>query len=951
MAKAKVLLIGWDAADWKTIRPLLNAGRMPNLARLMGGGVHGNLATIYPVLSPMLWTSIATGKRANKHGIHGFSEPSPGGSGVRPISILSRKTKALWNILNQTGHRSIVVGWWPSHPAEPLNGVMVSNHFSQPLGEKDGAPSPPLAGTIYPPALAKSLAELRFEPMELTGEFIRPFVPDYDKIDQKKDKRLHSLGRIIAETMSVHAVATELLETQAWDFAGIYYCGLDHFQHGFMRYHPPRLPSVSERDFELYQHVIANAYRYHDAMLGALLRYADEQTTVVLLSDHGFHPDHLRPGYIPAEPTGPAVEHRHFGIICMKGPALRVNETLYGASLLDVCPTVLSVFGLPAGKDMDGKILVNAFSQAPALEPIESWDSMAGEAGLHPAGTQLDTVASAEAFKQLVALGYVAPPAADMQETIDECVRELKYNLARSYRDGNRCAEAAALLEELWSRWPQEHRFGILLAECLAVLRQVARRGEVLDELGGRIERFQKESAAELAKREQEAKAAKDEENSGNRRAQFEERRLRELALGRPLLLDWLRVSQALMENRKEEARSLLKKLTASAVPSPALSQHIAGAVAQLGDMEGARELLEVALKMDPENALVHGQLALVHFEAGRHDDAIAAATESLSLIYFQPGLHALLGQALLEKQRYADAEQELRVALAQNPRTLSAHEALARLYRDHLNRPAEAFAHEGRAASLKNEIGLRKKKDGEARQQVETEVRPERENRSEVSEQFDEPQLSSLTSPSTNDIPPPFGEKIRREEIITVVSGLPRSGTSMTMQILAAAGRQPLTDSNRPPDEDNPLGYFEFQKTPNLAKDASWLPEARGKVIKIVAQLLPSLPAHEYYEIIFMERELSEIVASQAAMLARQGRRGASITPEKLLETYRAQVQFILAQMKRRNKLRVLSVRYADLLAEPRAGIRRIAEFLGAPFNSEAAARAVRPELRRQKA
>src|SRR6185369_15453183 len=168
MAKPRVLLIGWDAADWKVIKPLLAAGQMPNLARLMGQGIHGNLATIYPVLSPMLWTSIATGKRAYKHGIHGFSEPLPDGSGVRPSSLLSRKTKALWNILNQAGHRSLVVGWWPSHPAEPINGVMVSNFFQQPGGTPETMP-PLVPGAVHPASLAASLAELRVNPMELTG--------------------------------------------------------------------------------------------------------------------------------------------------------------------------------------------------------------------------------------------------------------------------------------------------------------------------------------------------------------------------------------------------------------------------------------------------------------------------------------------------------------------------------------------------------------------------------------------------------------------------------------------------------------------------------------------------------------------------------------------------------------------------------------------------------------
>ncbi len=103
----RVLLLGWDAADWQVIRPLLAAGRMPNLAGLMARGVSGNIATLYPVLSPTLWTSIATGKRPPKHGVLGFSEPTHDGLAVRPCSVLSRTTKAVWNILAQSGKRSI----------------------------------------------------------------------------------------------------------------------------------------------------------------------------------------------------------------------------------------------------------------------------------------------------------------------------------------------------------------------------------------------------------------------------------------------------------------------------------------------------------------------------------------------------------------------------------------------------------------------------------------------------------------------------------------------------------------------------------------------------------------------------------------------------------------------------------------------------------------------------
>ena len=97
----RLLLVGWDAVDWKVIDPLLARGQMPNLAGLIAAGVRGNNATIYPPLSPMVWTSIATGKRPTKHGIHGFTEPTEDGMAVRPASNLGRKTKAFWNILNQ----------------------------------------------------------------------------------------------------------------------------------------------------------------------------------------------------------------------------------------------------------------------------------------------------------------------------------------------------------------------------------------------------------------------------------------------------------------------------------------------------------------------------------------------------------------------------------------------------------------------------------------------------------------------------------------------------------------------------------------------------------------------------------------------------------------------------------------------------------------------------------
>ncbi|MEY2427827.1 MAG: hypothetical protein QOJ40_712, partial [Verrucomicrobiota bacterium] len=139
--------------------------------------------------------------------------------------------------------------------------------------------------------------------------------------------------------------------------------------------------------------------------------------------------------------------------------------------------------------------------------------------------------------------------------------------------------------------------------------------------------------------------------------------------------------------------------------------------------------------------------------------------------------------------------------------------------------------------------------------------------------------------------------------------------------------------------------------KALDLAKDASWLLEARGKVVKIVAQLLPFLPPDHHYNVVFMERNLTEVIASQNAMLARQGRRGADLDARQLLETYAAQLQRVRTLLVRRAEVRTLPINYSELLADPPTAVDRLALFLGAPFNRGAAAQAVRPGLRRQKA
>ena len=152
---------------------------------------------------------------------------------------------------------------------------------------------------------------------------------------------------------------------------------------------------------------------------------------MILVSDHGFHSDHLRPKRIPNEPAGPAVQHRPFGIFCMKGPHIKKDERIYGATLLDVTPTVLTLFGLPIGEDMDGRVLVQAFEETPTIERIPSWENEAGECGMHSGDMRMDPAAAQAVLEQFVALGYIQPQTENQEKAVASAVRECKYNLSR----------------------------------------------------------------------------------------------------------------------------------------------------------------------------------------------------------------------------------------------------------------------------------------------------------------------------------------------------------------------------------------------------------------------------------------------------------------------------------------------------------------------------------------
>lgn len=480
----KLLLVGWDAADWQMMHPLIDAGRMPHLKRLVERGVIGNLLTLQPVLSPILWTSIATGKRGYLHGVHGFVEPTPDGTALRPTSSGTRTCKALWNILAQSGKRCHALGWYASQPAEDINGVCVSLLF--PVAPASATPEdwPLVPQSVCPPHLAEDLAELRFHPSEVTGPMLSQFIPMAAQLDQRDPevRRLfNAMAKRLAECISLHALTTEVMAAHDWDFCTAYYDTIDRIGHDFMVFHPPRLETVRPDLYEPFKGVMNAIYEFHDQMLGRLVELAGPETHVMIVSDHGFQNGAGR----PTQPVEPAQWHRNFGTFLLAGPGIRQDATLHGATLLDIAPTVLTLFGLPVGRDMEGKVLVNAFEQAPPIARIDSWENVPDPVydARQRDAVDDDPEAAAASMQQLVELGYIDAPGEDVQRDIVRARAEQKFNLACTCIDGRHPTRALELAMELVQQFPDEVAYLIFAGQAAISACDGAVLGRVADAL------------------------------------------------------------------------------------------------------------------------------------------------------------------------------------------------------------------------------------------------------------------------------------------------------------------------------------------------------------------------------------------------------------------------------------------------------------------------------------
>ncbi|MGH7983807.1 MAG: alkaline phosphatase family protein [Candidatus Udaeobacter sp.] len=894
----KVLLIGWDAADWEHITPLLEEGLMPTLDAFINRGVMGNLATLQPILSPMLWNSVATGKSADKHGIHGFIEPDPINGGARPYTSTSRKCKALWNILTQRDLQSNIIGWWASHPAEPIKGTVVTNAFGGVKFDPEKGWSIP-KGTVHPPENGPKLARFKVFPNELTEAHILPFIPDAAKIDQKKDKRLSSFAKILSDNASIHAVATALMESEPWDFTAVYYDGIDHFSHAFMAYHPPKLEWVREEDFAIYKDIVKGAYRFHDMMLERLLELAGPETTVILCSDHGFESGSQRPHGTPREPAGPAVWHRQYGIFVMAGPGIKRDERIYGASLIDIAPTILTLFDIPIGEDMDGRPLLEAFETPPSVKTIPSWENVPGECGMHVAGQQIDREQANELMQQFAALGYIEDPAADKEKMADSAEIEAKYNIARTYLWKNRTDQAHPLLEEIVRRRPWEDRFLTQLAVCYYQGGYLAQAERVLSAIADGAE----PGAAGMS----------------------------------------------LLSARIKLARGDLGGALQALLAAEAMDPHQPGVHIQIGDTyvrllqwQNAKIAYKKAIALDEDNALAFQGLSTVYRRLGANQQTVDCALRAVSLLHRLPLAHFNLGVALARSGENERATVAFETALRFRPGMTNAHRYLATIHKSEGGNREKAEFHRSEALRL-----------------TRSRARPSAGADSKREKVFDLPQIPKreerLAILLKERPDPKPADQTSSGKTFVLVSGLPRSGTSLMMQLLEAGGMPPMTDGKRAADADNPRGYYEWEAIKQIGKNKELLDDqtVEGHAIKCVSMLLPSLPTKHQYKVIFMLRPIAEVVASQQAMTTRLGSKGANLEPSQLERGLRAHREEIRKWGKAAQHIEWMEIDYPELVRNPVPVIEKLVEFLRTDRlpRANAMVSVVDPALHRRKA
>lgn len=393
----RVAIFAIDGADWELITELSNDGRIPNIRALAQGGTTASLQTIQPTVSSLVWTTAATGVPPDRHGVIDFMDRAR----KVPVDASSRRAPALWEIAEAFGRRAVTVNWWTAWPARRESAVT----FDSPVSLHTNA--------VHPAGLASRVAQLDVPQQTIQGPQVRRFLnitaEEYDAALARGGPTdpVNVFRNVLAKTWTDHRVAVNLYQQNEPLLTMVHYEGTDAVNHLFGPYHPPYREGIPQTEFRKYWPAVANYYSEVDRLIGEWMNVLSDDTTVIIMSAHGFRWGKPRPRVQPLGRAGLG-DHRNPGVFIAYGNHVAPNRGNHAISLYDIVPTVLAVLGLPESTEMPGELASWVFRDITPVTSVRvvSYDEFFG-AQPPVGGTAID---AAQYTRNLQAIGHIVDP-------------------------------------------------------------------------------------------------------------------------------------------------------------------------------------------------------------------------------------------------------------------------------------------------------------------------------------------------------------------------------------------------------------------------------------------------------------------------------------------------------------------------------------------------------------
>jgi len=657
----RALVIGLDGADWNVIDPLLAQGKLPNLARLIASGVRARLRTIDPILSPVVWTTAATGFLPPEHGILDFLVTDTRTGQKLPVTSRQRKVKAIWNLLGEAGVPVGIIGYWATWPAEPVDGYIVTDRVAYQLMGQSRASDDDPRGKTFPPDLYRRIRPLVIPPETIGDSELTPFIrvsPEkQESWSARSENRVDEFRTVLASSRTYEGIALALASGGFQPLEIIYFEGIDTTSHLFMPFRPPRRPQITEADFSRFSKAVDAFYVHQDEVIGRLLEAARPDTNILVLSDHGFRSDADRPvresriGYATA-----ALWHRRFGILIASGPAFKKGTSVLEVSVVDVAPTLLALFGLPVGEDMQGRPAVDLMRpEFLAEHPIRfrpSW-----ETGRSASVAETSDPAGDAALKEkLLSLGYLSQEGTLSRNNLGNSLLA-RGDVEGAIREFRRAAEEAPGLALPRINLARAHVLRGDLKTARSLLEEALRSTDDFPEA--------------------EVLLANIEREEGDPRGA--ERRLRRLLEREPSAL--IHRSLGILDyeqGRQSEAAEEYRKAIAIEPDDPEGYNNLGVLLKEEGKPEEAEAQFRKALEVDPDFAGSYNNLALLAMEREDWETAGEMLRQALTRLPDDPMIHNNQGNYLFHRQRLLEAESEFRKALALRSDYAEPHNGIA---------------------------------------------------------------------------------------------------------------------------------------------------------------------------------------------------------------------------------------------------------------------------------